>query len=606
MRIEENAGAQNPERVIYHRATIDLATGSVTIEEVPCRNLEEVLGGFGRSFQYLADFDITDAYAPENPLIVNTGLLTGSDVMTGLRTYFSAYSPNKFSNKGLPSAMWSAASGKFGSKLKWAGIDELIFVNQAKSPVYALVKEGADGPEISLLPATDLQGKSTHDKVMALHEMYADAHCAVIGPAAENYKSVCFGSVALSTENQFKSGDDKCRFAGRGGMGSVMGSKNLLAVVAESKDKLGKLTPEVRDLNREISGGVGSRKFREQSKGGMGGTWTNYEPLQKLYLVPENNFRPTGNDGIENIFRDALEDQFVIKAESCFRCGINCHKNIYERKADGSQGAFRAKFDYEPLNLLATNLGVHDPEQAWQLVKQVDLLGMDSISLGVTVAYVLDYNSRHGDKPMLNGATFGDFEKITELIAQTGAGQLSEVGMGVKRLSANVNEPGYANHVKGLELPAYLPDTNPGYAWAIAGGHMTMYTFLLLATDGDTSIDYWVKAITQRGFAPLREDMLGLCKFSGSSPDMAAAGIKAATGMDITKDEMKAAVRRAFLRGLVLERKQGYEDEDYTLPAQVFESPNPNLKTPNFVTPEFFSELKKKVWEVLEPEMEAL
>ena len=131
-----------PQNVLYRRCSIDLGTGAVEFSDVPRANLEEVLGGFGRSFQYLAELEISDAYAAENPLIVNTGLLTGSDMMTGLRSYFSAYSPNKVSNQGLPAAIWSGASGKFGSKLKWCGVDELTFTGRAEQPVYALVTEG--------------------------------------------------------------------------------------------------------------------------------------------------------------------------------------------------------------------------------------------------------------------------------------------------------------------------------------------------------------------------------------------------------------------------------------------------------------------------------
>lgn len=176
----------------------------------------------------------------------------------------------------------------------------------------------------------------------------------------------------------------------------------------------------------------------------------------------------------------------------------------------------------------------------------------------------------------------------------------------MKRLSEAAQEPGYAMHVKGLELPAYLPDTNPGYAWAIGGGHMTMYTFLLLALVGDTSLDYWVKAITEQGYLPLRDDMIGLCKFAGANGDMALTAIKEATGLEIGKEELKGAIRRAFLRGLALERKQGYGEEEYTLPAQVFEQPNPILKTENFITPEFFKELRTRVQALLDKEMETL
>ncbi|NIP73866.1 MAG: aldehyde:ferredoxin oxidoreductase, partial [Gammaproteobacteria bacterium] len=155
------------------------------------------------------------------------GLLTGTDVMTGLRTYFSAYSPLKVSNKGLPAAMWSAGSGKFGSKLKWAGVDEIVVEGRAAGPQYLVVREGANGPEAELQPATALAGLDTHEKIMHLAASYADAHFAVIGPAGEAYENCYMGAVALSTENQLKSRDDKCRFAGRGGMGSLMGYKNL-------------------------------------------------------------------------------------------------------------------------------------------------------------------------------------------------------------------------------------------------------------------------------------------------------------------------------------------------------------------------------------------
>ena len=83
-----------------------------------------------------------------------------------------------------------------------------------------------------------------------------------------------------------------------------------------------------------------------------------------------------GGDGKpELLFRDHVQPDFVVKAESCFRCGINCHKNVYEKNADGTRGAFLAKFDYEPVNLLSTNIGIHDPRKAATLISLVDRLG---------------------------------------------------------------------------------------------------------------------------------------------------------------------------------------------------------------------------------------
>ena len=189
--------------------------------------------------------------------------------------------------------------------------------------------------------------------------------------------------------------------------------------------------------------------------------------------------------------------------------------------------------------LCGSNMGLHDPRQAASLIHICDNYGIDAISAAVTVAYILDYNERHPEKPLLNGATFGEFEKIRELMLQAGQGKLPEITQGVKRLANGTGETGYAVHVKGLELPAYLPATNPGYAWAIAGGHMSMQTYLLLLYERETGVDYWVDAITRRGLAIMRDDLVGICKFSGMPSKRIAEAIGALTGLEITGKELR-------------------------------------------------------------------
>jgi aldehyde:ferredoxin oxidoreductase len=129
---------------------------------------------------------------------------------------------------------------------------------------------------------------------------------------------------------------------------------------------------------------------------------------------------------------------------------------------------------------------------------------------------------------------------------------------------------------------------------------------MALVMEGDTSMDYWVKAITQKGLYQVRDDLLGTCKFGGLSQKMALAALQVEGNLDISFEDMMAAVRRAYLRGLAIERKQGYEYSEYTLPDQVFEQPNPNVQTESFVTREFFAELQDKVWAVFNKEIEAL
>lgn len=595
----------DPSGRAFNRCTVDLKTGTLTYSQEPCRNLEDVLGGFGRSFQILAEHDVTDAYADNNPLIMNTGLLTGTNIMTGLRTYFSSYSPLKASKAGLPAAMWSAGSGKFGSKLRWTGIDEVIFLGKSDKPVFLYLKQGEEGeaPSMSLIPADDLLGKTCHKKILELQKRYDDAHFAVIGPAGENFENCYYGAVGLSTENFLKSGDDKCRWAGRGGMGSVLGSKNILGVIAQSKDVKVKAPVEIREMNKHISSGPGSRKYREEKKGGMGGTWANYVPLEEFHMVPQNNFRPKGDGAPVKMFRANVEEKLAVKAENCFRCAIACHKNIYEKDAEGNRGKFLAKFDYEPLNLLSTNLGIHDGAQAAELVGQCDKMGMDSISLGVSIAYILDYNERHPESPLCNGAQFGEFDKIRELVIGTGRGEFPEVGHGCMRTSEKTGETSYANHVKGLELPAYLPDSNPGYPWAITGGHMSMQTYMLYALEQDKSVEYWAEAITQRGLFMVRDDLTGICKFANLEYDKLSEALAIEAGLEVNEAQLRQAVRRAFIRGMWLERKQGYQREDYTLPSQVFDKPNEVIKLDHFITHEFFDELSDKVWAVFDQEI---
>ena len=590
----------------YQQCIVKLDDTKIEINTVTCDDLIQVLGGFGRAYQRLAERDIEHAYSDDNPLIVSTGLLTGTPVMTGLRTYFSSYSPLKVSNQGRPGVMWSAVSGKFGTKLRWTGIDEIIIEGRSDIPVLLHIKQTDAEPEISLLPAEQYLGMSCHEKIMTLKESFHDCHFAVIGEAGENYESCYFASIGCSTENLLKSGDDKCRWAGRGGMGSIMGYKNLLGIIADSRDEKIKLTPELKELNKFIASGPGSRKYREPKKGGLGGTWSNYDPLGKLNIVPENNFTPPEKGNAYKLLRENVEKEFDVKAENCFRCAIACHKNVYEKGKDGSRGKFLAKFDYEPLNLLSTNLGIHDAGQATELVGLCDKYGMDSISLGATISYVLDYNMRNPDAPILNAASFGDFEKVRELIIQTGKGQCPLIGQGSKRLSESLQQTDYAMHVKGLELPSYLPETNPGYVWAIAGGHMSMQTYGLLAASGDTSMDYWVEAIVDKGLYMVRDDLTGICKFANLDGERLCAAIEQLTGISITEQELRDAVRHAFILGLWLERKQGFTDSDYVLPENIYNKPNTNIKTELFVTRDYLLELKNRVFEKFNKEIDRL
>ena len=592
-------GAKTPADFTINSFKLDLGTQAVENQIVQCEDLEDVFGGAARGFKLLEDCPTDDPYAPEVALIMNLGVLSGTDFMTGLRTFFHAYSPLKTSLAGKPSAMWSTGSGKFGVKMRMLGIDEVIFTGRCDKPTaLRIYQESEEGPiQLEFLDGSDLCGKLANDRIQALKDRYPNGHFAVIGPAGEHYRKVRYAAIALSTENQLKTGDNKPRFVGRGGMGGVMGSKNLQAIIIDVKDKVGPKGPaEMKEINNEIAKGKGSSRFRDKKKfGGGGGTWANYEALNPAHAMPEMNFAPTGTKVSLPLYRDNFEQgEYVVKDESCFRCGISCHKNVYDENEDGKAGRFRAKLDFEPLNLMSSNIGIFNPEECLELCEWVDQYCMDSISIGASLSYVMEYNRRNPENQIAGGVMYGDYHGAERVIKEIGEGKLELVGQGCLRMGQELGQPEYAMHSKGMEYAAYLPQTNPGYPWALAGAHMSMKTYLLLINEKDTGMEYWVDAITNRGLAILRDDFTGACKFCGLTDELVAKAIRALTGLGITAEDLQRTIRRVFLRGYRLEQRQGFTDADYVMPAEVHDEYK-EIQLPYFNTPEFFGELKEKV-----------
>ncbi len=587
-----------PAAFVVNRHHVDLATKEVRFESVQSEDLEDALGGIARATKLLADVDVDDPYAPSSPLVMNLGLLSGTRVMTGLRTFFHGYSPLKVSDSGVPGLMWSAGSGHFGTKLRGLGIDEVIFTGRAERPTLLHLTPGEDGgPAVfEFLDASDLSGATVNDRIQRLHGRYPQAHFAVIGPAGEHHEAVRYASIALSTDNQLESGDAKPRFCGRGGYGGVMASKNLWAIAADGPDP-GRVRG-LRDINREINVGPGSVRYRDL-EGDRGGTWRTMKWMDEERALPEFNFAPTGAGAAVTLYRASVEEgPYEVKAEGCYLCGIHCHKNVYDKAPDGEIGPFRAKVDYEPITLLSSNLGIYDPDEALILIHLADEMGMDSVSLGVTLGYIMDYNRRNSGT-LVDGLSFGDFDGVVDAIRAAADGRLPELGMGVKRIADRTGESGYAMHSKGVEYPAYQPHINPGFPWALAGGHMAMRTFMLYVTERQTDLDYWVDAITESGPLYLMDDITGLCKFANASPEMEAEALRIATGLDITGDDLTRVAMRTQLRGYANERRRGFGVDDYRLPAEAH-GPMGSTDIDVFNTPEFFAELRERVTEKMD------
>ena len=584
-----------PTEFTFDRYHVDLTAGTARRERRVCGDFEDVLGGIARSYKLLSGLSVADPYDPAAPLVMNIGVLTGTRVMTGLRTYLTGFSPLKTALTGAPGLMWSAASGSFGPKLRALGIDEIVLTGRAPRPTLLHLTPGSEGgpARFAFLDASDLVGIRANARVRELHLRFPEAQFAVIGPAGEHYREVAYAAVALTTHNQTQTGDAKARFCGRGGFGGVFGAKNLLAVAADGPDPRGSAAG-LKEVNREINLGPGSARYRDLPDD-KGGTWRTFHVLHEVGAVPEMNFRPLGTDDSVALYRASVEaGPYVVKAEGCHLCGIRCHRNVYEAVESGDTGPFLSRVDYEPLALLSSNLGLFDAAQALELMALTDELGLDAVSLGVTLGYAMEYNRRHPEAPIAGGLSYGDFDATREAIAAVGAGRRPELGRGVKRLSEQTGETGYAYHSKGVEYPAHLPQVNPAYPWALAGGHMSMRTFFLLLNERETGLDYWVDAITNRGPQIMLDDITGICKLAMITPEIEAEAIGAVTGLAVTGDELREVVRRTYLRGYAGERQQGFTADDYVMPAEAHDH-YPHIQLPYFNTREFFTALQERV-----------
>ena len=608
----------------YRRIHFELSAAAVQSDEMlPVEDDMDFLGGIGRSYKIARQYDVgSDPFAPSAPLIINTGCLTGTGFMTGLRTYFSGYSPLKRTLTGVPMPSWSAMSGSFGRKLVSTGIGDLILTGAAAAPSILVIEQSDDGPQISVQAAPpQLIGTRTPERINHLNEIYNDraarsypAHFAVIGPAGENWRTVWYACIVSSTQEGLMSGEDKFRFAGRLGMGSVLGSKNIHGIVViAAQDTSANADDRLKEINKEIGRGPQSRGFRHpMNRDGLGGTGKNARLLDGFGILPVNNFEPRGENLATPVHLETMREseEFVLIDKGCFGCQIACHQDFYAapeggkdpdpRKARRNPGPYLGRYEYEPAELSGPNLGVLDPHDNLALARLDDDLGFDTISINVVLSYLMDFNTR-GGKQLAGGVTFGDAEGARRVKEDIAYGRETLLGKGVKAASEEVGGGEFAMHCKGVEHSAYLGQTNPGYPFAVAGGHMSMRTFLLYVTDPKAkpeSADYWIEQITNEGWKCISKDLHGACLFALNPPAQIAEGIESIYGVPFSAERLMDATYRAHILGYALERKQGTTLADYDMPEELFTGQRKgDLPGANFLSRELFDDIRGSVFE---------
>ena len=431
---------------------VDLSTRTVNIYVVPDELRRMYLGGKGLGLKLIFDRlpAGVDPLGEENIIAVMPGVLLGTGAPCTGRFHAVSKSPQT----GIMTS--SSCGGAFGMHLKTAGWDGLLIRGKADRPVYLEIT----AKNVTFKDAADWWGKDTVSVQEELVDKKRSA-ALVIGPAGEN--RVRYANIASGH-----------RFLGRGGMGAVMGAKNLKAVVAFGGDyrikavdaaafeKARKLAVKYISDNRMTS--VVYTKY---------GTRANVNLSNKGNILPINNFTDGRSDQAVNISGEQISKTHKLKHSTCKPCSILC----------GQAGVFNGREvqapEFETVGLLGSNLGIFDIDQIAEFNNICNEMGMDTISAGGTIAWVMEAAEKGlVDSPLRFGSAEGVAQALMDIGLCRGFG--AEMAQGCKALAKKYGGIEFAMQVKGLEMAAYDPrgSFGQGLAYAVANRgacHLSAY-----------------------------------------------------------------------------------------------------------------------------------
>lgn len=550
---------------------VDLTNGTIKEEEIPEEKMKMFLGARGLGSKYLAD-EIDpgiDPLSPENKLIFAPGPLSGTTAPTGGRYDVITKGPLT----GTIAA--SNSGGFFGAEVKFAGYDMIIVEGKAEKPVYISIRDN----DVKIEDASDLWGKDVYETTDLLLEKFGDkrARVACIGPAGE--KLVRFAAIM----------NDKDRAAGRTGVGAVMGSKNLKAIVVRGSKRVEVANPE--EFKAVVKEKIDILK--ENGTTGQGlptyGTKVLDNIINQNGLYPTYNFQTGVFEGTEPISGEALVDKYLVRNKACFACPIGCGR--VTRLPSGLEGEGP---EYETGWAFGADCGVSDLNAIVEANFICNKLGLDTISTGTTIAAAMElYEKGYLPKEMIEKGPeprFGSSEAIVYYAWAIGnrKGLGDKLAEGSYRFADSLGHPELSMSVKKQELPAYDPRGAQGhgleYATSNRGGcHVRGYMISPEILGSPEKLDpqqiegkdQWVKT-----FQDLTAviDAAGLCLFTSFALGLSdyADLVNAATGFNYKDEELLQVGERIWNLERVFNIKAGVGPEQDTLPKRLLEEPMPD------------------------------
>ena len=556
---------------------VDLSTCKMDITDVPEDDKRQFIGGSGVAAKLFLDrFNIhADPLSPDNPLIVMTGPITGSTLPGTSRFAVCGKSPL--------TGIWGEGTcgGNFGPELKFAGVDGIIFKGASSNPVYLVIED----EKIELRDAKDLWGMDNYTVTDLLKERHGKERkpkVLSIGPAGENL--VRFASIC----------NDKGDFIGRTGMGALMGSKKLKALVVKGTKKVEVSYPEEYTTLRKLlvtksRDAVVAQSFRSMgTDAGMDlGMMTGDVPI-KNWSIGED-FQLSANLG-----GPSLTEKYLTRNHACSFCPVACKRVV---KID--DGPFKTEEgpgpEYETCAAFGTLIMNDDLAGVIKANEWCNRYGLDTISCGATIAFAMEaYEKGLITKKDTDGIdlTWGNIEGAIELIhkisKREGIGAILSEGTreAAKRLGKGAEE--FSVEVKGLEAPMHDPRGFHGmglaYMTSIRGACHLMHLCL--------GVEQGITAYPEAGF---QENYIGqssegkaemvkrcedlgipcnslvICEFVAwtlSANDLAEM-VRVTTGFDFSLKELLSCGERTWLLKRGLGNMMGASREDDRLPKRI-------------------------------------
>ena len=434
---------------------VDLSEKTWSVYTPPMEDIAKFMGGKGLGIKIYFDrlkdrLSETDPLGEDNILIYSMGPLLATGAPCSARFEVVTKSPLT----GL--MVGSSCGGPFGEMCKTAGWDGVIISGCAESPV--VLRITPDGAEFE--PAGELWGMKTEECREKLAMTKQEA-AAVIGPAGENL--VSFANI--------RSGH---RFAGRGGVGAVMGSKKLKAVVARGKEY--KCVPVLEEKFRKTT--ARERKYISRNKMTKKftdfGTNANNRPGIKSGFSAVRNFRDRYHPDLDNLSGETMAAKYSTSFSTCRYCNILCgHKGTYP------DGEVRQIPEYETTGMFGANIENFNTDLIGEWNDLMNDLGMDTISAGGTIAWAMEAGEKGIRQTEL---VFGKTDNIGRIITDTAyrTGEGAELADGTRALAQKYGGEDFAINVKGLECAAYDPRAawGQGLSYAVynkGGCHLGSY-----------------------------------------------------------------------------------------------------------------------------------